>query len=241
MSKKKRPSASRRNAPGLDAKSRAQRVRDEKHRTLVFAAVLLGLLIALIVVAVIQSRDTSQSPRANSPLVPAADLARGEEWTLSLETNRGDIVLSLDGEHAPQATSVLLTLVHSEFYSGTDCHRIRTEEPFFVQCGSPDGTASGGPPYRFGPVENAPDNDVYPAGSVVMVRTGSDEYSMGSQFFIVYKDSVIETADGHGYTVVGHVVEGLDIVIQVAEGGTITGASDGAPAHSVILTKVTTS
>lgn len=243
MSKKKRPSAAQRAKQSAKAAAREQRVRAEHRRTLIFAAVLLGLLIGLVIVAIVNSRDNDDAaapPRANSSLVPSADHARGHEWDWVIETNRGDISIVLDGNTAPQAASVLLSLNHAGFFASTDCHRVRTEEPFFLQCGSPDGTAAGGPPYRFGPVENAPADNRYPAGSVVMVRSGDDEYSMGSQFFIVYEDSTIETADGRGYTVVGRVTAGLDIVRHVAEGGTITGASDGQPAQSVILTKVAT-
>ncbi len=243
MSKKKRPSTAKtRTQSGRDV-SRAERIRAENRRTLILAAVLLGLLVGFVIVAVVQSRDNGENgaaPRANSALVPSADHARGHEWDWVLETNRGDITVVLDGNKAPQAASVLLSLNQAGFFASTDCHRVRTEEPFFLQCGSPDGTSAGGPPYRFGPVENAPSDNRYPAGSVVMVRSGDDEYSMGSQFFIVYEDSTIESADGHGYTVVGRVTEGLDIVRHVAEGGTITGASDGQPAQSVILTKVAT-
>ena len=244
MSKKKRPSTAKRAKHNAQTASRQQALRAQHRRTLILAAVLLGLLIGLVIVAVVQSRETvpggNEAPRANSSLVPSADHARGHEWNWVLETNRGDISIVLDGNEAPQAASVLLSLNQGGFFASTDCHRIRTEEPFFLQCGSPDGTSSGGPPYRFGPVENAPSDHRYPAGSVVMVRSGDDEYSMGSQFFIVYEDSVIETADGRGYTVVGRVTEGLDIVRHVAEGGTITGASDGQPAQSVILKKVAT-
>ncbi len=243
MSKKKRPSTAKRAKQAANAVPREQQVRADKRRTLVFATVLLGLLIGLVIVAIVQSRDndvTAAPTRANSSLVPSADHARGHEWNWVLETNRGDIEIVLDGNEAPQATAVLLSLNQAGFFASTDCHRVRTEEPFFLQCGSPDGTATGGPPYRFGPVENAPSDNRYPAGSVVMVRSGDDDYSMGSQFFIVYEDSVLEAADGRGYTVVGRVVAGLDIVRHVAEGGTITGASDGQPAQSVILKKVAT-
>lgn len=243
MTKQKHPSAAGRARQSEKLAARERRIRIRNRRTLIVAAVGLGLLIGLVIVAIANSRDSQNAatpPRSNSSLVPSADHARGHEWNWVLETNRGDISIVLDGNTAPQAAAVLLTLNEAGFFASTDCHRLRTEEPYFLQCGSPDGTAAGGPPYRFGPVENAPADDRYLAGSVVMVRSSDDEYSMGSQFFIVYEDSTIESTDGRGYTVVGRVTQGLDIVRHIAEGGTITGASDGQPAQSVILTKVAT-
>src|SRR6478752_6009778 len=65
--------------------------------------------------------------------------------------------------------------------------------------------------------ENAPPDGSYPSGTVAMART-SDPNSNGSQFFIVYDDTVLPT-DGGGYSIFGQVVEGLDIVQAVAAQG----------------------
>lgn len=243
MSTKRRSTAAERKKQAQREARRLERRHRDRRRTAVFAAVILGLLIGVLVTAIVRSQGSGDTApqRANSPLVPGAEYAEGKEWAITLATNHGDVDIALDGEKAPQATSVLLALQQQGFFDGTDCHRLRMEEPYLLQCGDPTGTGTGGPPYRFGPIENAPSDDVYPAGSVVMVREQDDAYSMGSQFFIVYRDSAIPRDEAGGYTIVGHVTEGLDNVRQVAEGGTITGALDGQPAQSVILTKVTAS
>ena len=44
-----------------------------------------------------------------------------------------------------------------------------------------------------------------------------------------------------GYTVFGEVTDGLAIVEGVAEAGTLSGGSDGAPAEPVVLNEVTVS
>jgi peptidyl-prolyl cis-trans isomerase B (cyclophilin B) len=105
-----------------------------------------------------------------------------------------------------------------------------------LQCGDPTGSGSGGPGYSFGPVENAPKNGVYPAGTVAMARAQSTN-SNGSQFFIVYKDS---TLPAPGYTIMGQVVSGLDVVQKVAAGG-VEGGSDGAPKRPISILSTTMS
>ncbi len=85
----------------------------------------------------------------------------------------------------------------------------------------PGGTGGGGPGYSWGPIENAPTDDVYPAGTIAMARVGNDGASMGSQFFLVYEDSTIPSDSAGGYTVFGHITSGLDVVTTIADAGTV--------------------
>jgi peptidyl-prolyl cis-trans isomerase B (cyclophilin B) len=172
---------------------------------------------------------------------PPASLAEGRMWTATIETNQGTVVVELDGVAAPQATASFIALAGDGFFDNTECHRLVTSGIFVLQCGDPLGTGSGGPAYRFGPVENAPADNIYPVGTLAMARVGGDGNSMGSQFFIVYSDSAIPPDNAGGYTVFGTVTQGLDIVEAVAAAGTITGDADGRPALSMILTEVTAS
>ena len=105
------------------------------------------------------------------------------------------------------------------FYDSTPCHRLTTEGIYVLQCGDPTGTGTGGPGYSYGPVENAPTDNVYPAGTVAMARQGGNGNSMGSQFFLVYKDSTIPSDAAGGYTVLGKITDGLDILEKIAAGG----------------------
>ncbi|MDN4482071.1 peptidylprolyl isomerase [Demequina lignilytica] len=178
---------------------------------------------------------------AVSPEPPDPATAGGSTWTATVSTNQGDLVVELDGAAAPQAVASFLALAGDGYFDGTDCHRLTTAGIYVLQCGDPTGTGTGGPAYRFGPVENAPADDVYPAGTLAMARVGGDGESMGSQFFLVYEDSTIPADAAGGYTVFGHVVDGLDIVDRVAAAGTITGDTDGRPALSVIVNEVSVS
>jgi peptidyl-prolyl cis-trans isomerase B (cyclophilin B) len=62
---------------------------------------------------------------------------------------------------------------------------------------------------------------------------------MGSQFFIVYKDSTIGSDAAGGYTVFGKVTKNLDAVKKLALIGTANGSTDGNPKSPIPLTAVT--
>jgi len=168
--------------------------------------------------------------------VPPKSLAEGKQWKLTLVTTCCTITAQLDGAKAPQATASAIFLAVKNFWAGTPCHRLTTEGIFVLQCGDPTGSGSGGPGYSFGPVENAPKNGVYPAGTLAMARSTSPD-SNGSQFFVVYKETNLPTTGG-GYTVFGKVLSGLDVVGKVAAGGSQP-SGDGAPSRPISIVSAT--
>ncbi|MFW7415211.1 peptidylprolyl isomerase [Demequina sp. SO4-18] len=188
-----------------------------------------------------EASATGDDDWATSGVAPDPSLAEDRTWTATLGTNLGDIEFALDGEAAPQAVASFVALTRDGFFDQTECHRVVTAGIYVLQCGDPDGTGMGGPGYRYGPIENAPEDDVYPAGTLAMARVGGDGESMGSQFFVVYQDSTIPSDAAGGYTVFGEVTQGLGIVEDVASAGTITGEPDGRPAQSVIVNEVSLS
>ncbi|MDR1293825.1 MAG: peptidylprolyl isomerase [Bifidobacteriaceae bacterium] len=169
---------------------------------------------------------------------PDPALAEDRVWAGTIDTNQGSISVELDGAAAPQAVANFVTLADDGFFDSTSCHRLTTAGIFVLQCGNPLGLeGDGGPGYSFGPVENAPVDGLYPAGTLAMARVGGDGNSMGSQFFIVYEDSTIPADAAGGYTVFGHVSEGLDVVTAIAEAGA-EGGDDGPPATPVTIERV---
>jgi peptidyl-prolyl cis-trans isomerase B (cyclophilin B) len=149
--------------------------------------------------------------------------------------------MELDGAAAPQAVASFVSLAQNGYFDGTGCHRLTTAGIYVLQCGDPTFTGSGSPGYHFGPIENAPEDDVYPAGTVAMARQGGNGESMGSQFFLVYEDSRIPSDEAGGYTVFGEITSGLDVVRAVAdEGVAAVGATDGEPAGPVTIEGVET-
>jgi peptidyl-prolyl cis-trans isomerase B (cyclophilin B) len=166
---------------------------------------------------------------------PAATLAAHKSWQLTVQTTCGPMLIQLDGAKAPIAVSSTIFLAQQGFYNDTPCHRLTTEGIFVLQCGDPTGTGTGGPGYSYGPVENAPKNNVYPAGTVAMARQGGNAKSIGSQFFLVYKDSTIPSDSAGGYTVIGKITGGLGTLEKIAAGGVSGGATDGEPARAVSI------
>lgn len=170
-------------------------------------------------------------------LVPDPSLAEGRTWTGSLTINGIELGVELDGAAAPQAVSAVLADTQRDYYDGKSCHRLTTSEGFSVlQCGSADGQGSGDPSYMYGPVENAPADDVYVEGTIAMARQGNNADSNGHQFFIVYGDTTIPSDAAGGYSVIGQVTSGLDqLQEQVIAKGTVDDAPDGAPAEPVTI------
>jgi len=175
----------------------------------------------------------------NTGEVPPATLAENRTWTGTLSLNDVPLGIELDGAAAPQAVSSTINLINSGFYEGVSCHRLTTGGFFVLQCGDPNGDGSGGPGYSYGPIENAPTDDVYPAGTLAMARQGGNANSMGSQFFIVYDTTTIPADEAGGYTVLGTVTSGLDqLKAKITDAGVEGGATDGKPAVPTTITAV---
>lgn len=235
-SKREREAARRRYAK-YQAKL-AARERARRRQRLVALGVVAALLVTAGVSAAVALRPPAAEPTPPtapeaSPTAPDPALAEGRSWTGTITTNRGTLEVELDGAAAPQAVANFVALAQDGFFDATPCHRLVTEGIHVLQCGDPTGTGTGGPGYRWGPVENAPEDDLYPAGTIAMARVGGDAHSQGSQFFLVYEDSQIPSDTAGGYTVFGRITSGLDVVRAIADEG--NGDDGVAPASAVII------
>jgi len=177
---------------------------------------------------------------ANLGQIPDAKTSQCKDWTGDLLINNAKLKLSLHGKLAPQAVANFMDLANQGFYSAVPCHRLVTSGIYVLQCGDPKGDGSGGPGYHFGPIENAPTASAgvaptYKKGWLAMARTSNKADSMGSQFFIVYKDSQIPNDSVGGYSVFGEITSGLDGLNPIINGGVKGGGSDGAPKVSATI------
>ena len=215
----------------------------------VLALVVVGALAATAQIVYFTAGPGAPEPVASvtpEPTVepvaapaPAVSEFRTWEGTMSINDTI-ELAYELDGLAAPQAVASFVTLVQSGFYDGLSCHRLTTEGIFVLQCGDPNGDGTGGPDWRFGPIENPPLDDIYTEGVIAMARQGGDGASMGSQFFIVYADSAIPSDAAGGYTIRGRAPGGRAAVLaQVSAAGPTTGAPDGPPAVATVITGVT--
>jgi peptidyl-prolyl cis-trans isomerase B (cyclophilin B) len=176
-----------------------------------------------------------------APLTVAdASVSEFREWSGQLTFAESTLDITLDGVNAPQAVANFVDLNSKDYFDESACHRLTTEGLFVMQCGDPLGLGIGNPGFTFGPLENTPEDGVYPAGTLAMARAANDASSMGSQFFIVYRESTIPDDLAGGYTVFGQVTGGLDdFITQYVDSGTADGSTDGQPAFPVFIESIT--
>lgn len=174
--------------------------------------------------------------------VPSAEIAENRTWTGLLEINEVDLGIRIDGDLAPQAASVFISLAQDGYYDENACQRLTSADQLkVIQCGQPNLTGSDDPGFTFGPLENVPEDGIYPAGTIAMARADTPE-SQSTQFFITYEDSYLDPSGG-GYTVFGAVTDGLgEFIAQIASGGVAGGGAsptDGQPAIPAVISSIT--
>jgi peptidyl-prolyl cis-trans isomerase B (cyclophilin B) len=136
--------------------------------------------------------------------LPAAELAR--YWVL-LATNRGDMLVELWPEVAPNHARNFLDLAHTGFYDGTTFHRVIPG--FMIQGGDPDGSGTGNGPRVLKAEFNA---RKHVPGVFSAARTG-DLDSASCQFFVMH--AAAPDLDGQ-YSAYGQLVTGLETLERIA-------------------------
>ena len=143
---------------------------------------------------------------------PEMQIDETARFRVTIDTDRGPIVMDLDASLAPRTVNNFVSLARDGFYDGLTFHRVVPD--FVIQGGDPDGTGRGGPGYRF---PDEPVKGEYTAGAVAMANAGPD--TNGSQFFICTVDCTRKLQPS--YNLFGHVTEGMDVVTSVQVGDTM--------------------
>jgi cyclophilin family peptidyl-prolyl cis-trans isomerase len=134
---------------------------------------------------------------------------------VKITTTKGDIVVELFENEAPNAVANFISLVEKKFYDGIAFHRVLPG--FMAQGGDPltkdadprnDGT--GGPGYTIKCECTSPKARMHFRGSLSMAHAGPD--TGGSQFFLTF---VPTTGLDGKHTVFGRVIEGFDVLDQL--------------------------
>lgn len=117
-------------------------------------------------------------------------------------------------EIAPNTVNNFLSLVNKGFYNGLTFHRVIYG--FMIQGGCPKGTGTGGPGYSIkGEFStNGFKNDLKHTEGVLSMARSMMADSAGSQFFIMHKKA--PHLDGQ-YAAFGKIIEGMDVVNEIAE------------------------
>ena len=154
-----------------------------------------------------------------------------------LETNMGEIYITVDTEKAPITAKNFTDYVEDGFFDGTIFHRVIPN--FMIQGGGM--TEDMQQKTTKANIENEAKNGLKNVKySVAMARTMAP-HSASSQFFINVADNQFldfPGQDGWGYCVFGEVVAGQDIVDKIEKVETINlGGHADVPGEAVIITK----
>lgn len=153
---------------------------------------------------------------------------------VTIEMESGKLIKAeLYPEIAPNTVNNFISLINKGYYNGLTFHRVIYG--FMIQGGCPDGTGCGGPGYSIKGefAMNGVTNDLkHTAGVLSMARSMMPD-SAGSQFFIMHKNA--PHLDGQ-YAAFGKVIEGMDVVDEIAECD--TDYSD-KPLDAQVMSKVT--
>ena len=154
---------------------------------------------------------------------------------VDVKTSAGTIRIELYPAKAPKTVENFLQYVRDGHYNGTIFHRVIPG--FMIQGGGMTPNMAQKPTRSSIPIEskNGLKND---AGTLAMART-SDPNSATAQFFINVKSNDFLNypgQDGHGYTVFGKVVDGMDVVNKIAAVPTATqGMHQNVPRTPVLI------
>ncbi len=122
---------------------------------------------------------------------------------------KGDIVVELFENEAPNTVANFISLVEKHFYDGLPFHRVLPQ--FMAQGGDPKRDGSGGPGYRIACECFAPNHRDHFRGSLSMAHTAQKDTG-GSQFFLTFMQKPY--LDGV-HTVFGRVIEGMDLLAKI--------------------------
>lgn len=127
--------------------------------------------------------------------------------------NGKKIKIELYPEIAPISCENFEKLVKSGFYDGLIFHRVISG--FMIQGGCPQGNGMGGPGWHIKGefAANGVKNDLKHTRGVLSMARAQDSNSAGSQFFIMHEDAPY--LDGQ-YAAFGKVIEGMDVVDEIA-------------------------
>ncbi|MBR2283342.1 MAG: peptidylprolyl isomerase [Ruminococcus sp.] len=127
--------------------------------------------------------------------------------------NGKKIKIELYPEIAPITCENFEKLVSDGFYNGLTFHRVISG--FMIQGGCPNGTGTGGPGWHIKGEfsSNGVKNDLKHTRGVISMARSMMPDSAGSQFFIMHQDA--PHLDGQ-YAAFGKVIEGMDVVDEIA-------------------------
>ena len=177
-----------------------------------------------------QEQPTIQESEQQNPSQEQQTFNPMKQYTATLTTDKGDIVIAFNRGATPKTVENFVTLAQKKFYDGTIFHR--TIKGFMIQGGDPKGDGTGGPGYKF---DDEPFTGEYTRGTIAMANSGPN--TNGSQFFIMHQDYPLP----NNYVIFGHVTKGLDVVDAIATAPVMSGGEQSKPVTPVKMLSVSIS
>ncbi len=171
----------------------------------------IAIVIPVLVVLLATSCGSAAPARKTYSAPPPMIIDTSKQYTATIETKKGNLVLELFASDVPLTVNNFVFLAREGFYNGTTFHRVIPD--FMAQGGDPTGTGTGGPGYAFADEFT---EHTHMAGALSMANSGSN--TNGSQFFITYTPQ--HHLDGK-HSVFGQLVEGMDVLKSIEPGDTI--------------------
>jgi peptidyl-prolyl cis-trans isomerase A (cyclophilin A) len=140
-----------------------------------------------------------------------------KEFRVKFETSKGDFIMELDRGMAPRGVDRIYNLVNAGFYDGVRFFRVL--DNFMAQFGiSGDPKVSAA--WNQARILDDPVRQSNTRGMVSFAMAGPNTRT--TQLFINYKDN--SSLDGQGFSPIGRVVEGMEVVDSFYKG-----YGEGAP------------
>ena len=171
--------------------------------------VLVALLLTSCATTPTEPAQTKKPMSYSAP--PPVTIDTSKQYTATIETGKGNIVLELFASDVPVTVNNFVFLAGEGFYDGTTFHRVIPD--FMAQGGDPTGTGTGGPGYKFADEFT---EHTHVTGALSMANAGPN--TNGSQFFITYSPQ--PHLDGK-HSVFGQLVDGMDVLKAIENGDTI--------------------
>lgn len=187
-------------------------------------------------VAELQATIEEERPKVEAEMAARkADAAADDRPRVAITTSKGDLVVELFEDEAPNTVANFISLVEKGFYDGTPFHRVIGG--FMAQGGDPTGTGTGGPGHLIDCECELPKARKHFLGSLSMAHAGKN--TGGSQFFLTFRPT--EHLDGQ-HTVFGRVIEGFEVLpkltrTQSPEGQPIPGLTPDTIVKAKVLRK----
>ena len=177
-------------------KSRQTGTWSTRKKLLIALCTAIGVVLIVVFAIIPGLKGDSQSPK---------------QYTATIETEKGDLVLELFASDVPMTVNNFVFLAREGFYDGTTFHRVIPG--FMAQGGDPTGTGTGTPGYQF---DDEITEHTHVTGALSMANSGPN--TNGCQFFITYAPQ--HHLDGK-HSVFGQLIGGMDVLERIEQGDVI--------------------